>query len=161
MSATEKDRDGNDGLSNIANVASNIPVEQAETQYPVRIERYGFVRDSGGAGKFRGGLAIEREWTLLGPAAGLRRSTLRPTVPATPPLRSSGTGTVAHENVESADLRADVDTRIGDQFPVDEVGDYHFRWKPALHSRLTSCPGGESLGKKTPSTEGALCGKTS
>ena len=65
------DRDGNDGLSNIANVASNIPVEQAETQYPIRIERYGFVRDSGGAGKFRGGLAIEREWTLLGPEAHL------------------------------------------------------------------------------------------
>src|SRR5579862_3469911 len=42
------DRDGNDGLSNIANVASNIPVEQAETQYPIRIERYGFVPDSGG-----------------------------------------------------------------------------------------------------------------
>jgi N-methylhydantoinase B len=65
------DRDGNDGLSNIANVASNIPVEQVETQFPIRIERYGFVNDSGGAGRFRGGLAIEREWTLLGPEAHL------------------------------------------------------------------------------------------
>lgn len=65
------DRDANDGLCNIANVASNISVEQAETEYPVRIERYGFVQDSGGAGKFRGGLAIEREWTLLGPEAHL------------------------------------------------------------------------------------------
>jgi N-methylhydantoinase B len=59
------DRDGNDGLCNPGNVASNIPIEQAECEYPVRIERYGFVRDSGGAGKFRGGLALEREWTLL------------------------------------------------------------------------------------------------
>lgn len=59
------DRDGNDGLCNPANVASNIPIEQAECEYPVRIERYGLVRDSGGAGKFRGGLAIEREWQLL------------------------------------------------------------------------------------------------
>jgi N-methylhydantoinase B len=59
------DRDGNDGLCNPANVASNIPIEQAESEYPVRIERYGFVRDSGGAGKYRGGLAIEREWRLL------------------------------------------------------------------------------------------------
>ena len=65
------DRDGNDGLSNIANVASNIPVEQVETQFPIRIERYGFVADSGGAGRFRGGMAIEREWTLLGPEAHL------------------------------------------------------------------------------------------
>jgi N-methylhydantoinase B len=65
------DRDGNDGLCNPANVASNIPVEQAECEYPVRIERYGFVRDSGGAGKYRGGLAIEREWRLLSGEAHL------------------------------------------------------------------------------------------
>ena len=59
------DRDGNDGLCNPANVASNIPIEEAESNYPIRIERYGLVQDSGGPGKYRGGLAIEREWTLL------------------------------------------------------------------------------------------------
>jgi len=59
------DRDGNDGLCNPAIVASNIPIEQAEAEYPVRINRYGLVKDSGGAGRFRGGLAIEREWQLL------------------------------------------------------------------------------------------------
>jgi N-methylhydantoinase B len=59
------DRDGNDGLCNPANVASNIPIEEAESNYPIRIERYGLVQDSGGPGKFRGGLAIQREWTLL------------------------------------------------------------------------------------------------
>ena len=59
------DRDGNDGLCNPANVASNIPIEEAECGYPVRIERYGLVCDSGGAGQFRGGLGIEREWQLL------------------------------------------------------------------------------------------------
>ena len=35
------DRDGNDGLCNPANVASNIPIEEAECGYPVRVERYG------------------------------------------------------------------------------------------------------------------------
>jgi N-methylhydantoinase B len=65
------DRDGNDGLCNLANVASNIPIEQAECEYPVRIERYGLVRDTGGAGQFRGGLAIEREWLLLSGEAHL------------------------------------------------------------------------------------------
>jgi len=65
------DRDGNDGLCNPANVASNIPIEQAECEYPVRIERYGLVDDSGGAGQFRGGLAIEREWRLLSGEAHL------------------------------------------------------------------------------------------
>ena len=59
------DRDGNDGLCNPASVASNIPIEEAECNYPVRIERYGLVRDSGGPGRFRGGLAVEREWRLL------------------------------------------------------------------------------------------------
>ena len=58
-------RDGNDGLCNPANVASNIPIEEAESNYPIRIERYGLVPDSGGPGEFRGGLAIQREWTLL------------------------------------------------------------------------------------------------
>ncbi len=65
------DRDGNDGLCNPANVASNIPVEQAECEYPVRIDRYGLVCDSGGAGRFRGGMAIDREWTLLSGEAHL------------------------------------------------------------------------------------------
>jgi len=65
------DRDANDGLCNIASIGSNIPVEQAEVEYPVRIERYGYVRDSGGPGQFRGGLSIEREWTLLASEAHL------------------------------------------------------------------------------------------
>ena len=59
------DRDGNDGLCNPANVVSNIPVEQAEAEYPIRIERFGLVRDSGGPGRFRGGMGIERSWRLL------------------------------------------------------------------------------------------------
>jgi len=65
------DRDGNDGLCNLANIASNIPIEEAECNYPVRIDRYGLVRDTGGAGQFRGGMAIEREWTLLAGEADL------------------------------------------------------------------------------------------
>ena len=65
------DRDGNDGLCNPACYTCNIPIEQAECDYPVRIERYGLVCDSGGAGQFRGGLAVEREWTLLSKVAHL------------------------------------------------------------------------------------------
>lgn len=57
--------DGNDGLANACASMSNIPVEVAETEYPIFVERYGLVPDSGGAGKFRGGLAIERAWRAL------------------------------------------------------------------------------------------------
>ncbi len=52
--------DGNDGLTNPASLAANIPVEVAESEFPIVVERYGLVPDSGGAGQHRGGLAIER-----------------------------------------------------------------------------------------------------
>ena len=57
--------DGNDGLTNPASLAANIPVEVAESEFPIVIERYGLVPDTGGAGRHRGGLAIEREWRCL------------------------------------------------------------------------------------------------
>lgn len=57
--------DGNDGLSNPSATAANIPIEVAEADFPVIIERYGLVQDSGGAGRYRGGVALERQWRLL------------------------------------------------------------------------------------------------
>ncbi|HPK01211.1 MAG TPA: hydantoinase B/oxoprolinase family protein [Candidatus Sumerlaeota bacterium] len=65
------DRDGCDALCNPVNVASNIPIEEAECAYPIRIEHYGLARDSGGAGRFRGGLAVQRQWRLLSGEASL------------------------------------------------------------------------------------------
>ena len=89
------DRDGNDGLCNPANVASNIPIEEAESGYPVRIERYGLVADSGGAGQYRGGLAIEREWQLLTGEAHLAiRSDRRDHLPYGLYGGQSGTGSI-------------------------------------------------------------------
>ena len=41
---------------------SNNPVEVVEWEYPMMIERYGYVPDSGGAGRYRGGMAIERQY---------------------------------------------------------------------------------------------------
>jgi N-methylhydantoinase B len=60
------DKDGNDGLTNPGSIISNIPAELMEIEYPVRLEQYSLVQDSGGAGKFRGGLAIVRDWRFLG-----------------------------------------------------------------------------------------------
>ncbi len=57
--------DGNDGLTNPASLAANIPIEVAESEFPILIERYGLVPDSGGAGRHRGGLAVERAWRCL------------------------------------------------------------------------------------------------
>ncbi len=59
--------DGNDGLANPCASMANIPVELAESDWPILIERYGLVTDSGGAGRYRGGLAVERAWRVLAP----------------------------------------------------------------------------------------------
>jgi N-methylhydantoinase B len=43
----------------------------AESEFPIVVERYGLVPDSGGAGRHRGGLAIERVWRCLTPSTSL------------------------------------------------------------------------------------------
>lgn len=44
----------------------DIPVELIENRYPLRIDRYELVPDTGGPGKFRGGLATEKTFLVLG-----------------------------------------------------------------------------------------------
>lgn len=61
--------DGQDGVAHVGANQSNIPVEVIETGYPLRIERYGYVADTGGPGRNRGGLAIERVFRFLGDEA--------------------------------------------------------------------------------------------
>jgi N-methylhydantoinase B len=43
----------------------NTPVEAVETRFPVRVERYEFIPDSGGAGTYRGSLAMVRDIRML------------------------------------------------------------------------------------------------
>ena len=43
----------------------NTPIEVLEMSFPVRVEEYALVPDSGGAGLYRGGLAARRTWTVL------------------------------------------------------------------------------------------------
>ncbi|MEX1135142.1 MAG: hydantoinase B/oxoprolinase family protein [Acidimicrobiia bacterium] len=38
----------------------DIPVEIVEAEFPMRVHKYGFVADTGGPGKYRGGLGTER-----------------------------------------------------------------------------------------------------
>ena len=63
------DRDGLAGVSSISANLSNVSIEMEEAQFPLRVRRYGLIPDSAGAGKFRGGLAVEREWEMLAPEA--------------------------------------------------------------------------------------------
>jgi N-methylhydantoinase B len=56
--------DGAEGLSPVMN-CSNIPVEVHETHNPVRIRRFEFISDTGGAGQWRGGCGIRKDIELL------------------------------------------------------------------------------------------------
>jgi N-methylhydantoinase B len=57
--------DGQEGVPHMASNQANVPVEMIEADYPLRIERYGFVADTGGPGRFRGGLSLERSYRIL------------------------------------------------------------------------------------------------
>ena len=57
-------KDAIDALSSLAVNYSNTPVEIVEREQPIRIEEYGFRQDSCGAGKYRGGLGMVREYRL-------------------------------------------------------------------------------------------------
>ncbi|ETA49653.2 N-methylhydantoinase [Rhodobacteraceae bacterium PD-2] len=54
------DRDGKDGVQVHITNTSNLPIEAIETEYPLRVVSYGFVEDSGGAGRYRGGAGLRR-----------------------------------------------------------------------------------------------------
>ncbi len=58
-------KDGPDGQDLHLGRFMNTPVEAAELENPVMIERYEFIPDSGGPGKFRGGLSLRRDIRFL------------------------------------------------------------------------------------------------
>ena len=61
--------DGTDAVYFVAQ--ENYPVEFLELGYPVRLRAYGIVADSGGAGRYRGGCGIVREYEILAEEAVL------------------------------------------------------------------------------------------
>ena len=58
-------RPGKDGptavQTNLHNT-ENAPIEEVEMNYPIRIARYEVIEDSGGAGQYRGGLGVRRDF---------------------------------------------------------------------------------------------------
>jgi N-methylhydantoinase B len=58
-----------DGINAVASTVSNMmntPIEILEMSFPLRVEEYALVPDSGGAGTWRGGLGVRRTWRVLG-----------------------------------------------------------------------------------------------
>jgi N-methylhydantoinase B len=61
---------------------SNLPIEAMELEFPLRIERYELVCDSGGPGKYRGGLGTVRDMRLLADNASASLRSSRQRIPA-------------------------------------------------------------------------------
>ncbi len=59
-SGARHDKDGLDGVHVHMTNTSNLPVEALEVEYPLTLMRYELVDGSGGAGQYRGGMAIRR-----------------------------------------------------------------------------------------------------
>jgi N-methylhydantoinase B len=66
-------KDGRDGQDSHLARFKNTPIEAVELEYPVRILNYEFIRDSGGAGRYRGGLTVRRDIEVLTDNVSLAR----------------------------------------------------------------------------------------
>lgn len=65
-SGARYDSDGMDAVHVHMTNTSNLPVEALENEYPLRVDEYALIDDSGGAGRTRGGLAIAKQISALG-----------------------------------------------------------------------------------------------
>jgi N-methylhydantoinase B len=55
-------KDGMDAVQSHIQNTENSAVEEAENNYPLIVTRYELIPDSEGAGRFRGGLGVRRDW---------------------------------------------------------------------------------------------------
>jgi N-methylhydantoinase B len=71
-------RAGKDGINALCPIINgdnaNVPCEVMENRYPLRVERYELVPDSGGAGRFRGGLGVRIDYRVLSDGATISAS---------------------------------------------------------------------------------------
>src|SRR5262249_58033063 len=73
--------DGQDGVQVHITNTSNLPVECLEMEYPLLVDEYSLVEQSGGAGRWRGGMGIRRVIEVLGHEASFLGSLDRARIP--------------------------------------------------------------------------------
>jgi N-methylhydantoinase B len=56
--------DGADCMQVHITNTSNLPIEAFEAEFPMTVERFELIRDSGGSGRFRGGLGVRRDFRV-------------------------------------------------------------------------------------------------
>ena len=77
-----RDKDGADCMQVHTTNTSNLPIEAFEAEFPLAIERFELIADSGGPGRWRGGLGVRRDFRLVAPTQLAVRSA-RQRFPAT------------------------------------------------------------------------------
>jgi N-methylhydantoinase B len=124
-------RANKDGLSGVTVNQSNAriaPIEIIESEFPVRLTCFELIADSGGAGEFRGGLGIRREYLNLADA----RFSIRSMRHVMPPDGCAGghcgrPGSILINPDTARETRlptryADYPLRAGDTFRLDTPG---------------------------------------
>ena len=64
-SGARSNSDGMDGVQVHITNSSNLPIESLEREYPLLVERYEMIPDSGGAGRYRGGMGLRRDIKII------------------------------------------------------------------------------------------------
>lgn len=74
-------RAGKDGIAALQGAVNgdcrNVPAEIIETKYPLRVERFSLIPDSGGPGRTRGGLGVQTDYRLLVEGAAINSALIR------------------------------------------------------------------------------------
>jgi len=110
-------KDGASGITVNQSNAKIAPVEIIESEFPTRLTRFELIVDSGGAGEFRGGLGIRREYLNLADA----RFSIRSMKHLIPPNGCAGGG-----NGRRGDLWINPDSRAAKRLPT-RYADYPLR----------------------------------
>jgi N-methylhydantoinase B len=121
-------KDGASGITVNQSNAMIAPVEIIESEFPTRLLRYELIENSGGAGRYRGGLGIRREYLNLEDA----RFSIRSMKHIIPPNGCAGGNTGRPGDIwinpESKDAKrlptryADYPLKQGDIFRLDTPG---------------------------------------
>jgi N-methylhydantoinase B len=121
-------KDGASGITVNQSNAKIAPIEIIESEFPTRITRFELLADSGGAGEFRGGLGIRREYLNLADARFSIRSMRHSIPPSGCAGGDSGRPGDIWINPDTAAAKrlptryADYPLRAGDLFRLDTPG---------------------------------------
>ncbi|TKX73125.1 hydantoinase B/oxoprolinase family protein [Halorubrum sp. GN11_10-6_MGM] len=115
-------KDGMDGVQVGMTNTLNTPVEALETAYPLRVERYALRPSSGGDGRHRGGLGVDRTVTVETDATVSLLTERRRTVPRGLDGGEDGAVGVNLIDGEPVPAKASVDVAVGTTISIRTPG---------------------------------------